>query len=174
MFHGFQGEYRWLESVSHGVEDVLRVCPDVAMGKSWAVTAFDQEKLKAVADENLLSWQVSGSALLIPPIEDIAQVPSDIFHEWYTFTGTVPQRKFHTFVRHAWFTLGPAAANRFQARNVWDFKRMQRLFWQEMEAAAPESYIASRERLIFATRNPSYFSVVLRELGGAPIKTGST
>ena len=174
MFHGFQGEYRWLESVSHGMEDVLRVCPDVAIGKSWAVTAFDQEKLKAVADENLESWQVSGSALLIPPVENVSQVPYGIFHEWYAFPGAVPQRKLHTFIRHDWFTLGPAAANRFQARNVWDFKRMQRLFWQEMEAAAPESYVAAGQRLIFATRNPSYFTVVLRGLGGAPIKTGST
>lgn len=174
MFHGFQGEYRWLESVSHGIDDVLRVCPDVAVGKSWAVTAFDEKRLKAVADESLQSWQVSGSALLVPPIEDISHAPSDIFHEWYTFPDAVPQRKFHTFVCHDWFTLGPAAANRFQARNVWDFRRMQRLFWQEMEAAAPESYIACRERLIFATRNPAYFSIVLRALGGAPIKTGST
>jgi hypothetical protein len=174
MFHGFQGEYRWLESVSHDIDDVLRVCPDVAIGKSWAVTAFDQEKLKAVADENLQSWEVSGSALLIPPVADANQVPYGVFNEWYTFTGAVPQRRFHTFVRHAWFTLGPAAANRFQASTVWDFKRMQRLFWLEMETAAPESYIACGERLIFATRNPSYFSVVLRALGGAPIKTGST
>jgi hypothetical protein len=174
MFHGFQGEYGWLESVSHGIDDVLRVCPDATVGKSWAVTAFNQEKLKAVADENLQSWHVSGSALLIPPVEDVKQVPYDIFHEWYTFPGTVPQRKFHTFIRNDWFTLGPAAANRFQANTVWDFKRMQRLFWQEMETASPESYIASGQRLIFATRNPSYFSVVLRGLGGAPIKTGST
>ncbi len=174
MFHGFQVEYRWLESVSHGIDDVLRACPDVAIGKSWAVTAFDQEKLKAVADENLQSWQVSGSALLLPPVADMDHVPRNVFHEWYIFTSTVPQRTFHTFIRNDWFTLGPAAANRFQASTVWDFKRMQRLFWLEMETAAPESYIASGERLIFATRNPSYFSIVLRALGGAPIKTGST
>ena len=156
------------------MDDVLRACPDVAVGKSWAVTAFDQEKLNAASDENLESWQVSGSALLIPPIGEISQVPFEIFHEWYTFPATVPQRKFHTFIRHDWFTLGPAAANRFQARTVWDFKRMQRLFWMEMEESAPESYIASGQRLIFVTRNPSYFSTVQRGLSGAPIKTGST
>ncbi len=155
------------------MEDVLRVCPDVAIGKSWAVTAFDQEKLKSVSGENLASWQVSGSALLIPPVENVNQVPYDVFHEWYTFPGAVPQRKLHTFIRHDWFTLGPAAANRFQARNVWDFKRMQRLFWQEMEAVAPESYVAAGQRLVFATRNPSYFTTVLRGLG-TPMKTGST
>jgi hypothetical protein len=156
------------------MEDVLRACPDVAIGKSWAVTAFDQEKLKAVAGENLESWQVSGSALLIPPIENVNQVPCGIFLECYVFPGAVPQRKLHSFIRHDWFTLGPAAANRFQARTVWDFKRMQRLFWQEMEAAAPECYVAAGQRLIFATRNPSCFTMVLRALGGAPIKTGST
>ena len=174
MFHGFNGDYRWLESVSHSMEDVMRVCPDVAIGKSWAVTSFDQEKLRAVAGENLESWQVSGSALLIPPVTDISQVPCQVFSELFTFAGAVPQHNFQTFIGNDWFTLGPAAANRAQARNIWDFKRMQRLFWQEMEAAAPESYVAAGQRLIFATRNPSYFTVVLRGLSGAPIKTGST
>jgi len=174
MFHGFQGEFRWIESVSHRIEDVLRVCPDVAIGKSWAVTAFDKEKLAAVLDDNLQSWQVSGSALLIPPVADLSQVPYNVFSEWYTFSGTVPQHKFHTFIRHHWFSLGPAAMGPSQDNTIWDFKRMQRLFWQEMEAAAPESYIARRERLIFATRNPAYFSIVLRGLGAAPTKTGTT
>jgi hypothetical protein len=174
MFHGFQGDYRWLESISHGIDDLLRVCPEAAAGKSWAVTAFDQDRLNAVAEDDFQSWQVSGSALLIPPLDDLHQLPHNIFQELYTFTAAVPQRKFHTFIRHDWFTLGPTAANRFQARNVWDFKRMQRLFWQEMEAISPESYIASGQRLIFATRNPLYFTAVLRGLGGAPVKTGST
>ena len=174
MFHGFQGEFRWIESVSHGIEDVLRVCPEVAIGKSWAVTAFDKEKLAAVLDDNLQSWQVSGSALLIPPVADLSQVPYNVFSEWYTFSGTVPQHKFHTFIRHHWFSLGPAAMGPSQANASWDFKRMQRVFWQEMEAAAPESYISSRQKLIFASRNPAYFSAILRGLSGAPIKTGTT
>lgn len=156
------------------MDDILRVCHEAAAGKSWAVTAFDQEKFNTVTDDTLQIWQVSGSALLIPPMEDLNQFPHKIFKEFYTFTGAVPHRKFHTFIRHDWFTLGPAAANRFQARNVWDSKRMQRLFWQEMESAQPESYIAAGQRLIFATRNPLYFSTLLRGLGGIPIKTGST
>jgi len=70
--------------------------------------------------------------------------------------------------------LGPAAMGPSQANASWDFKRLQRVFWQEMEAAAPESYISSRQKLIFASRNPAYFSAVLRGLSGAPIKTGTT
>ncbi|HET9790806.1 MAG TPA: hypothetical protein VFR08_05840 [Candidatus Angelobacter sp.] len=174
MFHGVQGEYRWIESASHGIEDVLRVCPEVAIGKSWAVTAFDKEKLAAVLDDNLQSWQVSGSALLIPPVADLSQAPYNIFSEWYTFSGTVPQHKFYTFVRHPWFSLGPAAMSPSHTNTNWDLKRMQRLFWQEMEAAAPESYISSGQRLIFVSRNAGYFSAVLRGLGGTPIKTGTT
>lgn len=106
MFHGFQGEFRWIESVSHKIEDVLRICPEVAIGKSWAVTAFDKEKLAAVLNDNLQSWQVSGSALLIPPLADLSQAPYNVFSEWYTFSGAVPQHKFHTFIRHHWFSLG--------------------------------------------------------------------
>lgn len=174
MFHGFQGEFRWLESVSHGIDDVLRVCPEVVIGKSWAVTAFDKEKLAVGLDDNLQSWQVSGSALLIPPVADLSQAPQNVFSEWYTFSGAVPQHKFHTFTRHHWFSLGPAAMGPSQANTSWDFKRMQRLFWQEMEAAAPESYISSGQRLIFASRNPAYFSAVLRGLSRAPVKTGTT
>jgi hypothetical protein len=41
---------------------------------------------------------------------------------------------------------------------------MRRLFWQEMEQAYPESYLSRGSQLIFVTRNPAYFSAVLRGL----------
>ena len=48
----------------------------------------------------------------------------------------------------------------------WDFKRMQRLFWQEMEAAGSGKLHQRRPSgLIFASRNPAYFSAVLRGIG---------
>ena len=37
MFHGFQGEYRWIESVSHGIEDVLPYNIDLIHGPGCPV-----------------------------------------------------------------------------------------------------------------------------------------
>ncbi len=48
--------------------------------------------------------------------------------------------------------------------NAFDLKRIQRLFWQEIEQANPESYLARGNRLKFVTQNSANFNLVLRGL----------
>ena len=164
MFHGVQGEYRWLETSAHEVYDVLQVCPDVAANKNIVITSFDAGPLQPTSEEIERGWRVSGSSVYIPVGSNVSSIPFEIFDEWYIFSGKAPERDYRVFVKHDWFTLGPAQAVYTRTGNAFDLRRMQRWFWQEMEQVSPETYLGRGARLKFVTRNPEYFHRVLRGL----------
>jgi hypothetical protein len=165
MFHGAQGEYRWLETSAHEIYDVLQVCPAVAVNKNLVITSFDSEPLQPTSEEMQRGWRVSGSSVHIPLGDSISAIPFEIFDEWYIFPEGAPERDYKVFVKHDWFTLGPAQAVYTRNGNAFDLKRMQRWFWQEMEQVRPESYLGRGSRLKFVTRNADHFNLVLRGLG---------
>jgi hypothetical protein len=96
--------------------------------------------------------------------DNISAIPFEIFNEWYIFSTDSPERDYRVFVKHDWFTLGPAQALYTRHGNAFDLKRMQRWFWQEMEQANPESYLGRGNRLKFISRNPEQYNLVLRGL----------
>jgi hypothetical protein len=78
-------------------------------------------------------WRVSGRSVHIPVGENVSSIPFEIFDEWYIFSAEAPERDYKVFVKHDWFTLGPAQALYSRSGNAFDLKRMQRWFWQELE-----------------------------------------
>jgi hypothetical protein len=165
MFHGAQGEYRWLETSAHEIYDVLQLCPAVAANKNIVITSFDSEPLQPTSEEMQRGWRVSGRSVHIPLGDNISAIPFEVFDEWYIFSGEAPERDYKIFVKHDWFTLGPAQTLYTRNGNAFDLKRMQRWFWQEIEQLGPESYLARGNRLKFVTRNAEQFNLVLRGLG---------
>jgi hypothetical protein len=164
MFHGVQGEYRWLETSAHEVYDVLQVCPAVAANKNIVITSFDAGPLHPTSEEMERGWRVAGRSLYIPVGDNVSSIPFEIFDEWYIFSGDAAEREYKSFVKHDWFTLGPAQALYTRNGNAFDLRRMQRWFWQEMETARPESYLGRGNRLKFVTSNGNHFNMVLRGL----------
>jgi hypothetical protein len=168
MFHGAHGEFRWVESARHSILDVLVHCPDAVDSKGLVITAF-RGGPPLPSDEDLQrGWQLKGSVLYLPQTELPARLPVEDFREWYIFDSAPPQREFAVFANYDWFTLGPAIASKPQANSRWDLRRVQRIFWQLLETARPESYLACGSRLIFVTRNPEYFHCVLKGLSARP------
>jgi hypothetical protein len=100
----------------------------------------------------------------IPVGENVSAIPFEIFDEWYIFPDESPLTDYKVFVTYEWFTLGPAQALYSRSGNAFDLKRMQRLFWQEIERISPETYLARGQRLKFLTRDPDIFHRVLRGL----------
>lgn len=164
MFHGAQGEYRWLETSAHEIYDVLQVCPDVVTNKKLVITSFDSDPLQPTEEEMQRGWRASGRSVHIPLGSNISSIPFEVFNEWYIFNDEAPERDYRVFVNHDWFTLGPAQTLYTRNGNAFDLKRMQRWFWQELEQAKPESYLGRGNRLKFVTRNAENFHLVLRSL----------
>lgn len=168
MFHGSHGPFRWVESPVHKTQDVLQLCPEAVLGKHLVITAFDAGKITAVAEESLKAWRVEGSALHVPPLADLLEVPYDVFNEWFVFPTAPGQQKLESFMNSNWFTLGPCLSGNAERATQWEIKRTQRAFWQLLESANPESYLACGRRLIFVTRNDAYFTAVLRRISVPP------
>ena len=53
---GTQGQYRWLTSVDHTITDLLRLCPEVLLGKRLAVTSIDSGALRLTEEETNAGW----------------------------------------------------------------------------------------------------------------------
>lgn len=168
MFHGVHGEYRWVESAAHSILDVLVHCPDAINNKGLVITAFAGGPSLPSDEEAQRGWRLKGSVLYIPETESPGQIPGEEFKEWYIFESTPCEREFAVFANYDWFTLGPAVASKPQANSRWDLRRIQRIFWQLLESSSPESYLSCGSRLIFVTRNPAYFSCVLKGLSARP------
>jgi len=139
--------------------------PAVAANKNIVITAFDSAPLQPTSEEMQRGWRVSGRSVHIPLGNNISSIPFEIFDEWYIFSGDARDRDYKVFVKEDWFTLGPAQSLYTRNGNAFDLRRMQRLFWQEIEQVAPESYLARGSRLKFVTRNSDHFNLVLRGLG---------
>ena|ERR1700704_2529441 len=165
MFHGVHGEYRWLETAAHEIYDVLQICPAVAASKNVVITSFGSHPLQPTSEEMDRGWRVSGNCIHIPVSDNISAIPFEVFEEWYIFSADAPERDYRVFIKHDWFTLGPAQALYTRNGNAFDLKRMQRWFWQELEQAGPEAYLGRGNRLKYVTRNPDQFNLVLRGLG---------
>jgi hypothetical protein len=134
------------------------------VGKHLVITAFDSAKIIAVEQESLRAWRVEGSALYVPPPADLLEIPYEVFSEWFIFTAAPGQQKLESFIGSNWFTLGPCLSANADRATQWEIKRTQRAFWQLLESANPESYLACGTRLMFVTRNDAYFTAVLRRI----------
>jgi len=166
MFHGVQGDYRWLETTAHEIYDVLHVCPAVAANKHIVITSFDADPLQPTPAEMQRGWRLYGRTIHIPVGDNVSAIPFEVFDEWYIFAEEAPDRDYKIFVNYDWFTLGPAQTVYSRSGTAFDLKRMQRWFWQELEQLRPETYLARGRgnRLKFVTRHPEQFNQVLRGL----------
>ena|SRR5947209_7971538 len=160
---GSQGSYEWL--VTDQAFDLLRICPDVALGKYIAITSFDSGPLVLTNEETATGWQNRGDVAYSPKIEDIGTVPRDLYDEWYIFENPVdlgishiqdnifqaPQERGHVivFVNHNFALHPPERAG------------LSDLFWSQMARIHAESYVADNDYLTFATLNKVLFAKVL-------------
>lgn len=89
---GSHGAYQWLTSDQHYIDDIVRSCPEVLLGRYLAVTSTDSGDPKWWA-ENLLSWECRGRIAYSPHLETTGAISYQThgrgnagFDEWYTFT----------------------------------------------------------------------------------------
>jgi hypothetical protein len=161
---GSQGVWEWL--VTDRQFDLLRICPNVVLGKYVVITSFDSSPLVPTDEEKAAGWESRSNLAYSPKIQDVASLPRAEYDEWYIFVspvelGTshlaenvfeVPQEQGHVsvFVNYG-FALHPSERAGGLAH----------LFWSQMERIGPESYVADNEYLTFVSANKTLFVSVL-------------
>jgi hypothetical protein len=159
---GSQGSYQWL--VTDENFDLLKLCPEIVLGKYVAVTSIDSGQLNPTDKEKAAGWQTRERIAYSPKIENAEEIPHEGWDEWYIFhtpadLGTshlaenifeVPQEQGHLSVLVNYgFALHPP-----------ERARLADLFWPQMARILPESYVADNDFLTFVTMNEALFARV--------------
>ncbi len=160
---GSHGLYEWL--VTDQQFDLLRLCPEIVLGKYVAVTSFDSGVLVPDRKEKASGWKSQGGIAYSPKIQSAGDLPQAGWNEWYIFDevvdlGTshlsenifeVPQKQGHVSVLVNYgFALHPPERT----------DGLATLFWQQLARIRPESYIADNDYLSFVSMNKVLFANV--------------
>jgi hypothetical protein len=86
---GSRGDYKWLSSSHHQLDDLLRLFPNIVLGKYVAVTSFDSGPLVPNADERQLGWDNRQGIAYSPRVTSVETLPRDLYDEWYVFAQPV-------------------------------------------------------------------------------------
>ena len=167
---GSHGDYKWLAS-KFELNDILRLCPVVVLGKYLAITSIDSGQLSPTAEEMLIGWESRQGIAYSPLVQSIETLPRAGWDEWYVFghpvdlgvsrretnifDPPVQRGEVADFVNYA-FALYPPERN-----------SLADLFWQQLDWIQPESYIADNDYLTFVSRDESLFAAVSDALSRA-------
>jgi hypothetical protein len=170
---GIHGEYQWIVT-QHYLADVLRLCPEIVVGKHVAVTSLDSGPLRLSDEEQAFGWAGRNDIAYSPIIQTVSEMPRAGFDEWYVFDKPADLGR-----------LAPQSLDIFEAPlvrgnvhsfvNFGDFNLHQpeRIllidsFWKQLGWICPHTYIAEGILLTIATTDKGLFDAVLsslRELG---------
>ena len=170
---GSHGDYDWLTS-EHELDVLLRLCPEVVIGKHVAITSIDSGFLHLTTEQRSSGWESIQNIAYSPLISSVNELPHCGFDEWYVldelrnlgqacngnvFESDLKPEQIWVFVNYFGFALDDP-----QMRGLVD------LFWKQLDLIQPESYVADGSRcLSFVTRRKELFTAVREALAAEPL-----
>ena len=177
MHIGRMGHYDWLESVESDFSKILKLCPQVLIGKCVVISCFDSGPLHATPEEINQGWRQEGDLVIVPCVHSVKDLPHDLYDEWYVFSAdTSPDiadvfvnecltlRSKESLVADAIAAMGVQAdivgAKYFASAS----EERQLQFWHQLDQIKPESYIGAGDQLIFVSHDANLFDDVRKAL----------
>jgi hypothetical protein len=164
---GSRGDFQWLTTGLHDLDDLLRACSNVFLGKYIAITALDSGPLALTEEEISAGWGSHGQIAYSPRVQFIETLPHgecDGFDEWYVFQNPadlgqvlrgnlfdfpLTPGEVWPFVNFGGFALHDPTMSSLTDR-----------FWTQLAWINPESYVADGDYLNFVSRNKDLFAEV--------------
>jgi hypothetical protein len=147
---GSRGDYDWLTSNYYSLEEFLRSCPQVVLGKYLVVTSSDSTPLALSEDERASGWQSRNGLAYSPKISSIEKLPYDAhchYDEWYVFSSPTDLGKLVADERNIFIqrpSKGEVAA--FVNFNLQlhrpEAELPVEMFWQQLDWIRPVTYLA--------------------------------
>lgn len=76
---------QWASAWDPSLTDLLRIAPELVLGKRVAITSCDSGPFQPSADELTAGWSVEGTVAISREITQPADLPAPGFDEWYVF-----------------------------------------------------------------------------------------
>ena len=179
---GTHGDYQCLSIVDCDISTLLRLCPDVVLGKDLAITSIDSGTLILTDQEKSDGWWTDDRAKVFtgmswsrpeydectvaysPRLSSIHGLPNEThdeccggFNEWYVFEQPVPPGEMEVFVNWGGFRLYEPNYQEWADR-----------LWDQLMRLGAESCIVDGNFFTFATRNKALFANVLAAFATRP------
>lgn len=177
---GSHSPYQWLTSDQENMNEILRQCPEVVLGRYAAITTYDSGDFRPTDRDTAAGWESRNGIAYSRQIRTPADLPecakwepAELYQEWYLFEAPV---ELGTLARGNVFVRPPEPGRTIAFINYRSLilhdpeeKQFTDLFWMQLEALRPESYFGEgQDYLTFVTRNPAFFDSVLKKLKSLP------
>ncbi|MGA2218276.1 MAG: hypothetical protein ABSG51_09330 [Terracidiphilus sp.] len=144
---GSNGKYSWLVT-EDSLSDILRVYPDVVVGKQLVVTSFDSGPLPLSDEEKAAGWESRGGIAYSPRVVSVNGLPhDDSYDEWYVFNDAPDLGRLYPSDMNP-FQDPPgqgevlAVVNYHLLLHLPEQGPLAGLFWKQMDWIAPVTYLA--------------------------------
>jgi hypothetical protein len=184
LYRGIHGSYHWLTSTEDYSGTLLRVCPEIVLGRYVAVTSTDSGILRLSEAERASGWHSRQGIAYSPKIGFAADIPHQVdgpdapgYDEFYVFENPCElgeRSQGNLFLEE----FAPAPGRTIVFVNWAAFQlhdpdpavqALVSLFWPQLERIQPESYIADgQDCLTFVSRRPELVDCLQERLASAP------
>ncbi len=139
---------QWSTAWDPSLVELLRVAPELILGKRVAIASCDSGPYKPSAEELTAGWSVVGTTAISREIAQVTELPAPGFDEWYVFDGVpsaVPTRNY---------------VNQYNF-SVLDECDTTDSFWEQIITTQPLHILgAGTPNMFFATRDRESFKRV--------------
>jgi hypothetical protein len=161
LARGSQGIYEWL--VTDEQLDLLRLCPEIVLGKYVAVTSTSSQLLPN-GKRTAAGWHSHEKIAYSPEIQHAEEIPREGWDEWYIFNNPTDLGTSHIQENIFEVPRGPGHLSVFVnyclALHQPEMENIATLFWRQIDWVRPESYVAENDYLNFVTMNEALFARV--------------
>lgn len=168
---GAHHAYEWL-ATEHYLDDLLRLCPEVFLGKYVLITSLDSGPLFLTEEERAAGWESRKGIAYSPRIQDIEMLPHECWDEWYIFRDRVDLGGLAAPGSNVFeASLTPGEVYTFVNYNFGlhfpETESMARCFWKQLDWIRPETYIAETDdHLMLISADKTLFAAARQALSG--------
>jgi hypothetical protein len=159
---GSHKEYEWLMTEEY-LEDLLRLCPQIVLGKYVAITSIDSGRFIPDEVERANGWETQDGIAYSPLVTNTESLPRENWDEWYVFDH--PFRLGHLFPEDRNMFADPIASDEICVFVNYNHglhnadHTISDLFWTQIEKVRPQAYIAESDyQLTVVTSDKTLFA----------------
>ncbi|BBB68328.1 hypothetical protein UNDYM_4075 [Undibacterium sp. YM2] len=115
----------WTDNLDLSLAPLIQSCPELVMGQHVAIAACDGGPYLPDQVEMARGWTLNNKLAVSPRVQDITDLPTPGFDEWYVYEGEAPR------AQHA------ISVNRFGFSVLDEQSEQARVFWSQVENFQP-------------------------------------
>lgn len=163
---GTHGDYEWLVA-DYGLDDLLRLSPEIVLGKYVAITSIDSGSLNPTEEERAAGWESRGGIAYSPKIAVIETLPHEGWDEWWVFDHLVDLGELASHDTNVFESpITPGTVHAFVNFNFAPHLTddvLTDIFWQQLDWIRPQSYIAENDACLTVMSTDKHLFNAARE-----------